>query len=358
MCLSIGLIIKRVSLIAVAWMCFVATVAASPLFYADNVTFNKSGSQLIYTNPAASLLTVIEARTGKILRQLKLKNLPKNALMIGATPDGFKLLYLDAKGLSVIHNGTGKVLRTLAHPHGYQAVYKRHLMAQNTNGSLIAIPYKHGNKYTLFMIHTGSGKVIHQLALPVLRPANQNPIEAITFSVNNRLLAYTRHSRDDKGRAGSMLHIYDLYAKKELQAIFLVNHRYRNHAGAMPIPSNRIQFSRDNQKIALVFPDKVTVVDSKTGSFNDFPARNADAVFNSNNQSLIYKSSLAGTSPIIINMRSGKNQKMPLTPAMKKQSLAFIQSADKRWIAIPLLNKKNGAADFLVLNGQTGALVK
>ena len=208
---------SRLVVIIMFWMCLMSVSSAAP-FYADNITFNKAATQLIYTNPKANTLTAIDARTGKVLRKIDIK-LPAKTLTIGATPDGFKLLYLSVKGLSVIHNGTGKVLRTLAHPRGYQAVYKRHLMAQNTNGSLIAIPYLKGGKATIFAIHTGSGKVINQLALPLSQQAKK-PIEAIAFSVNNRLLAYTRHSVDERGRIGSTLHIYDLYAKKNYSLYF------------------------------------------------------------------------------------------------------------------------------------------
>jgi len=332
------------------------TTIASPLFYADNITFNKAATQLIYTNPKADTLTAIDTRTGKVLRKIAIK-LPPNALMIGATPDGFKLLYLSAKGLSVIHNGTGKVLRTLAHPRAYQAVYKRHLMAQNTNGSLIAIPYTKNGKTTLFMMHTGSGKIINQLALPPSRYA-KNPIEAIAFSLNNRLLAYTRHSADDKGRLGSTLHIYDLYAKKELQSIFLLNHRYKSKIDTKQSPSNRIQFSQDGQKLVLSFQNKVTLLDRKTEHFKDYPARNSDAVFSANSQSVIYKSHVNNATLMVINVRSGKAQKIPAYADSNKQTLALVQSLDKRLIVLPILKQKSDKASFLIFNGQTGVFMR
>ncbi len=332
------------------------SASAAPLFYADNITFNKAATQLIYTNPQANTITAIDTRTGKVLRKIDIK-LPPKALMIGATPDGFKLLYLGVKGLSVIHNGTGKVLRTLAHPRGYQAIYKRHLMAQNTNGSLIAIPYSKAGKITLFMMHTGSGKIINQLPLPASRDA-KNPIEAIAFSVNNRLIAYTRHSRDEKGRAGSTLHIYDLYAKKELQATFLLNHRYKNPTGQNQSPSNRIQFSQKGQKIVLSFHNKVTLFDRKTASFKDYPAYQSDAVFSANNQWVIYKSKGADSELMTINVRSGKTQKALAHDAMRKQSRFLVQSADKRLIALSYIKQKSKTASFLLFNGQTGAFMR
>ena len=327
---------------------FSRTVFATPLSYADNITFNSATSQLIYTNPKGSQLTAIDTRMAKVLRKIELP-LPKQALMIGATPDGFKLLYLDKKGLSVIHNGTGKVLRTLAHPRGYQAIYNRRLMAQNTNGSLIAIPYKRGNNITLFMMHTGSGKIINQVELPASRYALPNPIEAIAFSKNNRLLAYTRHSADDKGRMGSTLYIYDLYAKKELQSIFLPIHRYNHQKNT----SNRLQFSQDGQNILLLFPNKITLVDRKTETIKDIIVANADAVFNANSQYVIYKSKTSN--PMMINVRNGKVHKIATYPANHQQSRALVQSGNKRFIAIPLLSQQ---ASFLIINGQTGAFVR
>ena len=131
-------------------------VVSAPLSQIENLTFSNNASALIFTDAAGTEITSIDVRTGKVLKQVPIK-LPLSATLIDATPDGFKLLFIDPKGISVIHNGTGNVLRTLPHPSGgYQAIKQVGLMAQNTNGSLIAIPYTKGVQATIFVIHTGS----------------------------------------------------------------------------------------------------------------------------------------------------------------------------------------------------------
>lgn len=312
---------------------------------AKHVIFSKDGSTLIYTNDQEQLLTAIDSRTGKVLRKIDLK-LGQGKKMIAATPDGLKLLYADAKGISVIHNGMGKVLRTLPHPQGYAAITEPRLMAQNTNGSIMVIPYAKGRDITLFGIHTGSGKVINKIELPY-NPLSSTGIEAVAFSFDNRTLAYTQNTRNEKGQLGSTLILYDLYAKRQVSKVFMPNHRYKGK----PL-KNDLQFSKNGKSILISFADKITVVDTSSLKFLDIPARRADAVFSANSQSILFKS--ATSAPMMASVRTGK---VHIASNMSiKATSELVQSADKRFVVAPV--KAANKESFVILNPHNGAVLR
>ena len=59
------------------------------------------------------MVNLIDARTGKAAGSTQLSVKQR---ILGFTPDGFKTAVLEPKGLSILHNKTGKVLRTLKVP--------------------------------------------------------------------------------------------------------------------------------------------------------------------------------------------------------------------------------------------------
>ncbi|MCK5725223.1 MAG: hypothetical protein KAH22_00205 [Thiotrichaceae bacterium] len=331
--LKIKAISKAISLIFTLYLGASGATNAAPLV--DNLIFSHNTSKLIYTNRAGTKITAMDTQTGKILHEVDI-NLPLRAKLINATPDGFKLLLTSPKGISVIHNGTGKILRTLPHPQGYKITKKRHLMVQNKNGSLIAIPYTKGNKTTIFTIHTGSGKIINPLDLDKVQP-----IQSIGFSQDNRLLAYTHRTM-----TGLMLFVYDLYRKKPIESILLLRHRYQSKQ-----LSHRLEFSPNGKKILLAFKDKISVADRQSEMVHDWKVYNADAVFSANSRNIIYKSSAAGSFPTVVNLASG--QKHTIQTKTKKTSFKLLQSFNKNLIAIPLA----GSTSFILLNGH-GKLVR
>ncbi len=135
-----------------------------PSFVAQHSVFSRDGSQLIYVmnNPHKEIIKQ-QARTGKIIKRTPFK-LAVNSSLLTPTPDGFKLLAAHAKGIDVIHNGTGKVLRTLPHPSG-RYDWKGQTIKQNSDGSLLAIPSLRNAAPKIYLIHTGSGKIIRTISL-------------------------------------------------------------------------------------------------------------------------------------------------------------------------------------------------
>ena len=189
--------------------------------------------------------------------------------------------------------------------------------------------------------------MIHQLALDPMQHAQQQPIESIAFSHDNRLLAYTRAVANK-----TTVFIYDLYAKKLQAEIALPHHRYTH--GQI---NRRIQFSRNRQHFLMVFNGKVSLLDMKTTAVKDFPLRSADAVFSSNDQTIIAKSRVPHSPLSLINVKTGAMRTLAIPAAANGSSLSLRQSADKRLIVIPF--STNGAkATFLILNGQTGVIVR
>jgi hypothetical protein len=165
-----------------------------PSYAAQYSVFSRDGSQLIYVSNNPKEIIKQQARTGKIIKRIPFK-LAANSTLLAPTPDGFKLLAVHSRGIDVIHNGTGKVLRTLPHPSG-RYDWKGQPIKQNSDGSLLAIPSLRSASPKIYLIHTGSGKIIRTIALGKQGKAwnPTNYIGSFGFSDNKRLLAYTLYS--------------------------------------------------------------------------------------------------------------------------------------------------------------------
>ena len=134
-----------------------------PSYAAQYSVFSGDGSQLIYVSAMGTEIIKIQVKTEKIIKRIPFK-LTTGSTLLAPTPDGFKLLAVHSKGIDVIHNGTGKVLRTLPHPSG-QYDWRGSVIQQNSDGSLLAIPSMRNSSPKIYLIHTGSGKIIRQIKL-------------------------------------------------------------------------------------------------------------------------------------------------------------------------------------------------
>ncbi len=94
-------------------------VAQSPLPppSAHLFTLDKTNSTLSYL--IGGTIVKINAKSGKLIKRIPIKSSEFYVPFV-STPDGYKLLVKSPKGIDVIHNGTGKILRTLSHPNNTQ----------------------------------------------------------------------------------------------------------------------------------------------------------------------------------------------------------------------------------------------
>ncbi len=263
--------------------------------------FSKDSSTLIYLksqniNQAYSIIHR-NTQTGALIKEVPIK-VKHDMAPFAATPDGFKLLAKNAGGIGVIHNGTGKLLRTLPYPSKIRDW--RFIPVQSYDGVLLAIPSISPQAQTIYLIHTGSGKVIRKIAISKQQKENRLPIiRAIGFKQNRHELAYLQ--QDDKSAS---LHIYDIYRKKERLQIKLPKPYYDygtityNHNGNMllintndkkgldiidlnkklvttlPISNSSFAgFTLDNKQLMVFRPvdNKISLVNIKTGGIKTFP---------------------------------------------------------------------------------------
>ncbi|HFC93511.1 MAG TPA: hypothetical protein ENJ51_11940 [Leucothrix mucor] len=317
-----------------------------PSFVAQHSVFSRDGSQLIYVinNPHKEIIKQ-QLRTGKIIKRIPFK-LAANASLLAPTPDGFKLLVAHAKGIDVIHNGTGKVLRTLPHPSG-RYDWKGQAIKQNSDGSLLAIPSLRNATPKIYLIHTGSGKIIRTISL-IQQDKHWNPYSSIGsfgFSHNKRLLAYTLYSNGKP-----TLHLYDISRQKALMSIDIPLTGYADTTDEM------IHFNQNNTKIIISGINQKTIklvdIVKKTASQLNYSYASFTS-FSLDNKSLLivqpYKKQLT-----FRNLSTGKQQQLKL-PAIKKGYISnVIQSSNKVWLALPIWsNLRKEAKRFLLINTRT-----
>ena len=321
-----------------------------PSFAAQHSVFSRDGSQLIYVinNPHKEIVKQ-QARTGKIIKRTPFK-LAANSTLLAPTPDGFKLLAAHAKGIDVIHNGTGKVLRTLPHPSG-RYDWKGQTIKQNSDGSLLAISSLRNATPKIYLIHTGSGKIIRTISL-IQQGKRWNPYSSIGsfgFSDNKRLLAYMLYSNGKP-----TLHLYDISRQKALMSIDIPLIGYADTTYEM------IHFNQSNTKIIISSVNQKTIklvdIAKKTVSQLNYPYASF-ASFNIDNKSLLIVQPRRKLLTFK-NLSTGKQQQHKLPDIKKGYISNVIQSSNKAWLALPIRsNLRKKAKQFLLINARTGKVL-
>ena len=312
-----------------------------PSYTAQYSVFNRAGSQLIYVNSLGNEIIKIQAKKGKIIKRIPLK-LSAGSTLLAPTPDGFKLLSVHAKGIDVIHNGTGKILRTLSHPSG-RYDWKNSVSQQNSDGSLLAIPSVRNSTPKIYLIHTGTGKVMRQIKL-----SQQGKIGSIGFSQNKRLLAYTQY-RHKK----STLYLYDISQQKQLMSIKLI-------ATSNPY-QEMIHFNRNNKQLLIsgINQKTITLVDINQQTLKQLPyAYSNFANFSADSKSLLiiqpHKNTLT-----LRNIATGKQQIHRLSTNKTDYFSIVIQNSNKTLIALPKRNTKRKETNaFLWIDARTGRVFR
>lgn len=299
--------------------------------------FSHDGSQLIYVNSLGKEIIKIQAKTGRIIKRIPLK-LATGAKLLAPTPDGFKLLSVHARGIDVIHNGTGKVLRTLPHPSG-QYDWRGMVSQQNSDGSLLAIPAIRSKTPKIYLIHTGTGKIIRQIKL-----AQQGNIGSIGFSKNKRLLAYTQHSNGKR-----KLYLYNINQQKQLLNIDLKNKGDVN--------GEIIHFNLNNKKLLISSIKQTTIklidIDKQTITELNYPY-SAFTNFTADNKSVLVVQPHRNT-VTIRHLATGKQQINRLSASKTDYLPLIIQSSNKAVLALPKRSPKPKETNvFLWIDGRTG----
>lgn len=338
---------KLITLFIISLLMNSALIAQPMLSYAAQYSvFSRDGSQLIYVSSHPKEIIKQQAKTGNIIKRIPLK-LSANSALLAPTPDGFKLLAAHAQGIDVIHNGTGKVLRTLPHPSG-RYDWKGQTIQQNSNGSLLAIPSLRSGVPNIYLIHTGSGKIIRTISLTQKgkRWNPNNNIGSFGFSHHNRLFAYMLYHNGKP-----TLHLYDINRQKALMHLDIPITSYADTTGEM------IHFNQNNTKLIIsgVNQKNITLVDivKKTTIALNYPYVSFSN-FSVDNKNLLmvqpYKQRL-----IFRNLNTGKHQWHKL-PVIKKGAVStVIQSANKAWLALPIqVSLRKSSKRFLLIDARTG----
>ena len=332
---------KRAISLSLILVLFISSVlfarAPTPSYSAQHSVFSRDGSQLIYVNSLAKEIVKIQTKTGRIIKRIPFK-LANGSTLLAPTPDGFKLLSVHSKGIDVIHNGTGKVLRTLPHPSG-RYDWRGMVTQQNYDGSLLAIPSIRNTNPKIYLIHTGTGKIIRQIKL-----SQRGKIDSIRFSDNKRLLAYTQYSKD-----GRKIYLYDINQQKQRMSL---NIKYSGNTYR-----EMIHFNQNNKKllisginqtaIQLIDIDKqtVTTLNYPYSSFTNFSADNKNLVIVQPHRNTI----------TMRNLTTGKQQINRLSTSKSDYFPVIIQSSSKAVLALPKRSLKRKETDsFLWINAQTG----
>ncbi len=319
-----------------------------PSFSAQFVTFSKDNSRLTYLANDRKQINIVkmDVATGKIIKKVPYTN-SRRSTPFAATPDGFKFLASGPKGIDVIHNDTGKVLRTLPHPAKMRDW--RFASIQSEDGVLLAVPSISPNLRKIYLLHTGTGKVVHTIDLLKDEKWQRYPsINAIGFNHKRNLIAYEIQA---DGR--SILHLYDIYKRAE---VFRVEIAYGNHE------YGKIAFSKNGKYLIVTAVNRksIQLVNLQTHAVQDLKYTYASfANFNRDDNVIIlqYHSNTA----TVHNVATGKKQTKPLKFNRAKGIYGggYTQSADRSLIALPFRsqNPKN-AHQFLIMNAQTGQIIR
>lgn len=177
----------------------------------QHLAFSNDSTKILYISnqsPASSsIINFIDAQTGETTGSTQLAVKKR---ILGFTPDGFKTAVLEPKGLSILHNKTGTVLRTLkAPPLSRPDIYAARSAITNKSGT--AQLFHSEDRRALHVIHTGNGNFLAEIKLP------KGKLHSIGISQNGRTVAYVL----DTPATTSQLHLFDTYQKKMTKSLDL-----------------------------------------------------------------------------------------------------------------------------------------
>lgn len=190
-------------------------------------------------------------------------------LIMGFTPDGFKVARLESAGLSILHR-TGKSLRRLAIANLPQPASDYRPATAITNATGTAQLFHDAKTPQLQVLHTGNGKILATVALPKAR------LLALGLDATMHKLAYVTASVAGKADKAD-LQIYDLFKNKLI----------KTYSIQAPLPfSQPVVFSWDGKYVA-VLPQ---VLNLQTAERVTVKGAIGSAVFTTDHQALLFAS--------------------------------------------------------------------
>ncbi|HPY42561.1 MAG TPA: hypothetical protein PLM98_18690, partial [Thiolinea sp.] len=191
----------------------------------------EQGQILWLQTGSQAAINTFNGQTGALEQTVPLK-LDPSQLIMGFTPDGFKVAVLEQAGLSILHR-TGKTLRTLAISNLPQPASRYQPATAITNATGTAQLFHDAKANQLQVIHTGNGKQLATIDLP------QAPLLALGLDVTMNKVAYVTQGTD--GQAD--LQVYDVF-KKTLVKTYSI--------AAPKAFSQPVVFSQDGKYAALL----------------------------------------------------------------------------------------------------------
>lgn len=329
----------------------IACLQAQGLFAyeVEQLVFSRDKTQLVYV--VDDDIVKMSTATGKIVKKTPFI-LAHNAKLFAPTVDGLKLLSVHEKGVDVLHNGLGKLLRTLPHPTG-KYVWQNQPVQQNASGTLLAISVPQQTLPQIYLIHTGTGKVIRKLAViekgELWNAAGK--VGAIGFSPDKRLLAYTRYVANK-----AILQLYDINQQKKLFSVAINI--------AIAGKEQVIHFSRDGKHLLISSPQasSVQLVDLQQQMVTNLNhARCHFAGFSADDKHLLCFQA-AKKQMLVHVLATGKVQRHSLPTAATQELGVYkhtVQSADRTLLALALNAKQpENVEHFLLIDGNTGRFIR
>lgn len=282
----------------------------------------------LQTGQQPALLS-FNGQTGALEQTVNL-NIDASALIMGFTPDGFKLALLESVGLSILHR-TGKTLRSLALPNLPQPASRYRPATAITNATGTAQLFHAAKIHQLQLLHTGNGKMLATVNLPKTR------LLALGLDASMNKLAYVT-----QGTANTAdLQIYDVFNQRLL----------KTYSIQAPKPfSQPVVLSRDGHYAALL----PQIINLQTAEVFTVKGAGGLAVFTADNQTLLF----AGRQGLqSVDLVRQQQQTLDLKlPAHCQQTVAEDFSADQQQLAFASLCAKDAKTLAIVsfMDAKTG----
>jgi len=339
---------------AFAWIASATPVRANTVGI-QQIAFSTNSAQILYiTNRFGQgqrsrkpVIRFIHSQSGMPMRSTTLALNPYKQLIMGFTPDGFKLSVLEDKGLSILHNQTGKTLRTMPVPNlPVPAVRYRPIQAINNLSGTQQV-FKAFRKDQLNIIHTGTGKLIATVDLP------SRFYRASGMSEDGRLVAYLMRGDNTQHE----LHLYDVFTKKAKTTLYIPNDGKKPQNGPIVLsPDGKFAVAESTlidltTSRSILLPEAVRLPIDSTAAI--------PAIFTANKRYLL----LPQKNNTMIRFDLVTKQQHPINfklPGHCKSATAYDRSPNGAWIALGhQCNVGREKADYIsLLNAKTGQFIR
>lgn len=321
--------------IAILWSVMLGLVIIYPVVSAAEMNkhylaLSQEQGQILWLQTVAPVsLKTFNGQTGALEQSIDL-NIKPEQLIMGFTPDGFKVALLEPAGLGILHR-TGKTLRTLTVPHLPKSVRSYQPATAITNAVGTAQLFHDEQTQQLRVIHTGNGKELATVELP------KAPLLALGLDAKMNKLAFVT-----QGKAGKAdLQVYDLFKKTTIKT-------YEIQA---PVGlSQPVIFSQEDKYLALL----PQVINLQTGEVFTVKGAIGLAAFTTQNETLLFASQQGLQR---LDLRTKQQQPVTLNlPAHCHAPVAYDWSADQQGLAFASLcnNDPHTLAVVSFLTAKTG----